>query len=134
MTKTQKLAERITSLKEAIQNHKVELDLAEAELIREVSGDFTLEMLQREKYHGSISKEVGGVKLQWDVKQTVTWDQAKLRALWEALPKEVGDRLIELKFSVSEAVFKAQCDPQIIDALVDARTTKLSAPTIKIKE
>ena len=89
-------------------------------------------MVQREKTHGSISKEIDGVKLTYDVKQTISWNQDKLRALWEALPPEIGGKLIKTEFSVSEAVFKNQVDPGLIDALVDARTTKLGVPTIKL--
>jgi len=92
------------------------------------------EMMEREKTHGSVSKEIDGVKLTYDVKQTVSWDQEKLQSLWEALPPEIGSKLIKTEFSVSEAVFKNQVDPGLIDALVDARTTKLGVPTIKLNK
>ena len=105
----------------------------EAELLALTSSDFVAEMVAREKTHGSVSKDIDGVKLTYEVKQTVSWDQPKLRTLWEALPREIGDKLIKTEFSVSEAIFKNQVDPGLIDALVDARTTKLSAPSIKLK-
>ena len=106
----------------------------EAELLALTSSDFVSEMVSREKTHGSVSKEIDGVPLTYEVKQTVSWDQEKLRALWEALPPEIGSKLIKTEFSVSEAVFKNQVDPGLIDALVDARITKLSAPTIKLNK
>jgi hypothetical protein len=84
------------------------------------------------KSHGSVTGEIDGIKMTWDVKQTVSWDQAKLRALWEALPIEVGNKLIETKFSVKESVFSAQVDPKLTEALKDARTTKLSSPSVKL--
>jgi len=106
----------------------------ESQLLAFTSSDFVAEMISREKTHGSISKEIDGVRLTYEVKQTVTWDQDKLRALWEALPSYVGNKLVELKFSVPERMFQSQTDPALIDALVDARITKLSAPTIKLNK
>lgn len=106
----------------------------EAELLSLTSSDFVAEMVAREKTHGSITKDIDGVKLTYEVKQTVTWDQEKLRSLWEALPSYVGNKLVELKFNVSERMFQSQTDPALIDALVDARITKLSAPTIKLNK
>ena len=106
----------------------------EAELLSLTSSDFVAEMISREKTHGSITKDIDGIKLTYEVKQTVTWDQDKLRALWEALPSYVGNKLVELKFSVPERMFACQTDSALIDALVDARITKLSAPTIKLQK
>lgn len=106
----------------------------ERELLHLTSSDFVAEMVSREKTHGSVSKDIDGVKLTYEVKQTVSWDQEKLRALWEALPSYVGNKLVELKFSVPERMFACQTDPALIDALVDARITKLSAPTIKLNK
>ena len=106
----------------------------ERELLHLTSSDFVAEMVSREKTHGSVSKDIDGVKLTYEVKQTVSWDQEKLRALWEALPSYVGNKLVELKFSVPERMFACQTDSALIDALVDARITKLSAPTIKLQK
>lgn len=106
----------------------------EAQLLALTSSDFVAEMVAREKTHGSVSKDIDGVKLTYEIKQTVSWDQEKLRALWEALPSYVGNKLVEVKFSVPERMFACQTDPALIDALVDARITKLSAPTIKLQK
>jgi hypothetical protein len=106
----------------------------ERELLHLTSSDFVAEMVSREKTHGSVSKDIDGVKLTYEVKQTVSWDQEKLRALWEALPSYVGNKLVELKFSVPERMFACQTDSALIDALVDARITKLSAPTIRLNK
>ena len=111
--------------------YKLDIQHAESELLSRTSAAFNAEMAQREKTHGSISKEIDGVKLTYEIKQTISWDQEKLKSLREALPIEIADRLIKTEFSVSEAVFKNQVDPGLIDALVDARTTKLGVPTIK---
>lgn len=132
--KIQHLVLQIEKNKEAIKTFREHNATLEAELLQIVGGDFIQEMVSREKTHGSITKDFGGIKLSYELKQTVTWDQAKLRALWEALPAEIGSKLIKTEFSVSEAVFKNQVDPGLIDALVDARTTKLSAPSIKIQD
>lgn len=127
------LAKEIETLRWLQQEYKLKVQHAEFELLQRTAGDFISEMVSREKTHGSISKEIDGIKLTYDVKQTVSWDQEKLRSLWEALPPEVGSKLIKTEFSVSEATFKNQVDPGLIDALIDARTTKLSAPVIKLK-
>lgn len=132
--KIQHLVLQIEKNKEAIKTFREHNATLEAELLQLVGGDFIQEMVSREKTHGSITKDFGGVKLSYELKQTVTWDQAKLRALWEALPAEIGSKLIKTEFSVSEATFKNQIDPALIDALLDARTTKLSAPSIKIQD
>lgn len=113
---------------------KEQIAKLEMELLHLTSSDFVAEMVTREKTHGSVSRDFDGVKLTYEVKQTVSWDQEKLRALWEALPSYVGNKLVEVKFSVPERMFACQTDPALIDALVDARITKLSAPTIKIQK
>lgn len=128
----EQLAALISATKQRIDIERSKLELLEKELIDKVTDVFTSEMEAKGKSHGSVTGEIDGIKMTWDVKQTVSWDQAKLRKVWEALPVEVGDKLIETKFSVKEAVFKAQIDPAIIDALTEARTTKLSSPTIKL--
>ena len=128
------LTQEIESLRSMQQYYKLKIQHLESELLSRTSGDFITEMIAREKSHGSISKEIDGVKLTYEVKQTVLWDQDKLQKLWEALPPEIGSKLIKTEFSVSEAVFKNQVDPGLIDALVDARTTKLSTPQIKLNK
>jgi hypothetical protein len=128
------LAAKIEDLRSTSQYIKLQIQHAEAELLQRTAGDFIADMVSREKSHGSISKEIEGIKLTYEVKQTISWDQDKLQKLWEALPPEIGSRLIKTEYSVSEAVFKNQVDPGLIDALVDARTTKLGIPTIKLNK
>lgn len=128
------LAKEIETLQWLQWEYKRKVQHAEAELLQRTAGDFISEMVSRQKTHGSVSKEIDGIKLTYDIKQSVSWDQDKLRSLWEALPPEIGSKLIKTEFSISEAVFKNQIDPNLIDALVDARTTKLSAPTIKLNK
>ena len=130
--KIPQLVLQIEKNKEAIKTFREHTATLEAELLSLTAGDFIQEMVSREKVHGSVSKEFDGVKLTYDIKQTVTWDQDKLRNLMESLPTDIGSNLIKTEFSVSEAVFKNQIDPALIDALLDARTTKLSSPTVKV--
>jgi hypothetical protein len=134
VNKLQNLIENIENNRHTMQFLKEQNARLEAELLSLTSSDFVAEMVAREKTHGSITKDIDGVKLTYEVKQTVTWDQEKLRSLWEALPSYVGNKLVELKFNVSERMFQSQTDPALIDALVDARITKLSAPTIKLNK
>jgi len=130
--KIPQLVLQIEKNKEAIKTFREHTATLEAELLALTAGDFINEMVSREKTYGSVSKEFDGVKLTYDIKQTVTWDQERLKALLENLPVEIGSKLIKTEYSVSEAVFKNQIDPALIDALLDARTTKLSSPTVKV--
>jgi len=129
----QQLKSRLSGLMQDQSILKMQILAVNTELVMRTMAEFTKEMIAREKEYGSFSKTIDGVDLTYEIKQSVAWDQSKLRTLWEALPREIGDKLIKTEFSVSEAVFKNQVDPGLIDALVDARTTKLSAPSIKLK-
>lgn len=134
MKTVSEITKDIESLKILVAGFKEQQRALENQLLAQVSAQFTEEMVAREKTHGSISKEIDGVKLTYEIKQTVAWDQDRLRALKEALPLEMGGRLITTKLSVSEAMFKNQTDNAIIDALIDARTTTLSEPCLKISK
>jgi len=133
MNPVQKLVSEMELNKDTMSLLKEKNKQLEAELLSLVEAPFLKEMEEREKTHGSISKEIEGIKLTYEVKQTVTWDQERLQTLLENLPMDVGSKLIKIEYSVSEAVFKNQVDPGLIDALIDARTTKLSAPAIKLR-
>lgn len=128
----EQLAVAITSTKQKIDMERSKLEILESELLQKVSSTFEADMAAKEKFHGSVTGEIDGVKMKFDVKQTVSWDQKSLRKLWEALPVEIGNKLIETKFFVKESVYNAQADPAIISALNEARTTKLSTPKIEI--
>ena len=110
-----------------------QLKLLKAELLAMVGEDLSAALAARGKEYGSVSMEIDGVSLTYEVKQTVSWDQTKLQNLWQSLPLEVGDKLIDLKFSVSEKMYDACIDEAIKAALTDARTTKLSSPSVKPK-
>ena len=110
-----------------------QLKLLKAELLAMVGEDLSAALAARGKEYGSVSMEIDGVSLTYEVKQTVSWDQTKLQNLWQSLPLEVGDKHIDLKFSVSEKMYDACIDEAIKAALTDARTTKLSSPSVKPK-
>jgi len=130
--KIPQLVLQIEKNKEAIKTFREHTATLEAELLALTAGDFINEMVSREKTYGSVTKDFDGVKLTYDIKQTVSWDQERLKALLENLPVEIGSKLIKTEYSVSEATFRNQIDPALIDALLDARTTKLSSPTVKV--
>lgn len=110
-----------------------QLKLLKAELLTMVGADLSSALAAKGKEYGSVSMEIDGVSLTYEVRQTVSWDQTKLQNLWQSLPLEVGDKLIDLKFSVSEKMYDACIDEAIKAALTDARTTKLSSPSVKPK-
>jgi len=69
------LAKEIETLRWLQQQYKIKVQHAELQLLERTSGEFIAEMVSREKSHGSISKEIDGISLTYEVKQTVSWDQ-----------------------------------------------------------
>lgn len=123
----------ITKLETELAEKEAHLKALKAELAEMVGTAFAAEYQRKGKDHGSLSLEVDGVPLTYELKQTVSWDQAKLKAIWQSIPIDVGDKLIDLKYSVKEKMFDALLDEDLKKKLIDARTTKLSAPLVKIK-
>jgi hypothetical protein len=128
---TKTLLEMMAAAEERLDAEKIKIETLKAKLLEVVGPRFEAALAAKGKTYGSVVLEIDGSPLAYEIRQTVTWDQDLLRGIWESLPNEIGDKLIELKFNVQEKMFAGCTDPTILDALTDARTTKLSAPTIK---
>lgn len=123
----------LKSLRDLISSSRKAEKIAAAELAKCLEAEASKILSERGKDYGAVSMQVGDTELVWQRSQSVSWDQEKLRALWEALPREMGDKLIKLEFSVAEATYNAQADPELFQALTNARTTSVAEPTIKLK-
>jgi ribosomal protein L9 len=128
------IVERIEAVEAEIAAKEAELRELKSKLMQETHLEFLTAFTRSDKSHGSVTLTIDDIPLTYTLKQTVSWDQKALRELWESLPVEAGDKIIELKFSVPERVFNAITDDAILNSLIDARTTKLSQPTITIKK
>lgn len=100
-----------------------------------IKGAFTA----ADKTHGKVTlkldalgaTEAGG-ELDAEVRQTVKWDQDKLKTAAEENPND-APHIIEADLFVSENVYKALPPGKLKTALTAARTTKLSKPSLKIR-
>lgn len=85
------------------------------------------------KTHGKVKVLEGSLELEAEVRQTVEWDQAKLTAAGESMAPDEARHLLKVELSVPEKVYNALPPGDVKDALTTARTTKLSAPSIKVR-
>lgn len=100
------------------------------ELVRRF-GDRLKEILTRkDKEHGSATDTIEGEKLKLDIKQTVKWDSAKLLQIGETFGVDVAQKILKMDLSVPEATFNAITDDALKNALIEARTVEIKAPTI----
>lgn len=84
------------------------------------------------KSHGKVTHKLADFTLEVDTRQTVKWDQVKLAMAAEAMDPEAARHILSVELSVSEKTYNALPPGEIKKALTDARTTKLSAPSIKV--
>lgn len=89
------------------------------------------------KDHGKVSVPIagndGGFELDAEIRQTVTWDQVLLNGAAMAMHPEEARAAIKIDLSVPEKIYNALLPGTVKDALTAARTTKLSAPLIKVR-
>jgi len=83
------------------------------------------EMARRGKITGSLKQNVEGIPVSYEVVARDTWDQDALRKLMEAMHPD--QHVIEMKLSVSKKTFDSLSDVDLIDRLIDARTTKYTS-------
>jgi DNA gyrase/topoisomerase IV subunit A len=116
LTKISALEEEIATLEQAImQEHGANLQNLLAE-----SG----------RGYGTLTTEVDGVKLTYEVKATYLWDQGKLQALYESLPLADARELVTTKMSVSSKTIERIGNEDVLKRVMEARTTKFSEPRI----
>ncbi len=124
-----------------------------AELGRRFGDVIKAAYAKAEKSHGKLkirpvaedaaAVAFGGVKaddgasfdLEVEIRQSVDWDTSKLIAASsndELMTPEQAQHLFKVEMSVPEKTYNALPPGPLKQALTDARTTKLSAPTIKV--
>jgi len=130
----EEMVSQIQIIKNDIESLKNEQKKYEAMLIDSKLSEFEALLAAKRKTHGSISiKLQDGSEITLEKKQTVTWDQEKLQNVYECLPLETAANIIEIKMNVSERVYAAISDPDLLNDLKAARTTKIGEATVKIK-
>ena len=133
-TTPEEAALRISEIKEEIDGLKHEQKLLESILIDSKLAEFESLLAAKKKTHGSVSIALqDGTEITLEKKQTVAWDQEKLQNIYECLPLETAAKIIEIKMNVSERVYAAISDPDLLEDLKAARTTKIGEATVKIK-
>jgi hypothetical protein len=133
-TTPEEAAKQITVIKGDMEMLKAEQKKYEAILIDAKLKEFESLLAAKKKTHGSVSIELqDGTEITLEKKQTVTWDQEKLQNIYECLPLETAANIIEIKMNVSERVYAAISDPELLEDLKAARTTKIGEATVKIK-
>lgn len=103
-----------------------------AELAERFKVSFDEAYAKAAKSHGKVIVKEPTYTLEVDIRQTVKWDQTKLMAAGEKMKPEEAKHIIDVELSVSEKTYNALPPGDVKKALTDARTTKLSAPSIKV--
>jgi hypothetical protein len=133
-----KLARHLADLEAEIAILGAERKTFLAEIGRRFSDEIKAHYKEAGKEHGKITVPSHALRpfaLEVETRQTVTWDQDKLNAAasdGELMSPEEAQHLIKVELSVAEKTYNALPPGPIKTALKAARTTKLSAPSIKV--
>jgi 4'-phosphopantetheinyl transferase EntD len=84
------------------------------------------------KTQGSITVDIDGVKLNYELKPKITWDSKRLQAVAADMPWDKVEKIFSIKFSVKETTYKALTDDALIAALNEARTVEHTEPKITL--
>lgn len=88
------------------------------------------------KKHGKFAVPVDpqhGIWATATIRQTVAWDQDKLKALAATMPWADVKHYFDIKFSVKESVYKAVPPSPLKVALDDARTTMIGGIAVELE-
>ena len=84
------------------------------------------------KTQGSITVDIDGVKLNYELKPKITWDSKRLQAVAAEMPWDKVEKIFSIKFSVKETTYKALTDDALIASLNEARTVEHTEPKISL--
>lgn len=129
---TDKLAADVRDLERDIEILTAERKALLAEIARRYDGQIAHVYKTANKQHGKVTVGGDNFDVEVDTRQTVKWDQALLRAAGDTMKPEEAQHIIDVELSVSEKTYNALPPGDVKKALTDARTTKLSAPSIKV--
>lgn len=123
---------------EAIEPLSADVETIVTELKKRCADNISAAYKKADKTHGKVTIKSASfgtdmpVEVDAEVRQTVEWNQDKLKAVFSDHPNEASD-VIEAKLSVPENTYKALPRGDLKTALTAARTTKLSKPSLKIR-
>lgn len=126
------LADNIRKLDEAIaklEQAKASISLALATRTKDA---LAAALADAGKTQGSITAEIDGVKLNYEVKPKITWDSKRLQAVAAEMPWDKVEKIFSIKFSVKETTYKALTDDALIASLNEARTVEHTEPKISL--
>ncbi len=110
---------------EAAASAKQRISAVDAELVRRFGEQGKTALANLGKETGTTTLELeNGPKLKADVSKTVKWDGDALAALAADMTWENASHFFEIKFSMKEAMYKAQPPGNFLDSLTAARTVK----------
>lgn len=121
----------ITKRLNKIASLEAEIELLNEAIVKSYGERFQNALKMANKEHGKVTMEVDGVRMSYEVRRSVSWDQEALQKLRAAMLPSDAKVLISERLAVRESEMK-NCIDQRIHKLVDlARTVKFQTPKIE---
>ncbi len=121
----------ITKRLNKIASLEAEIELLNEAIVKAYGERFQNALKMANKEHGKVTMEVDGVRVSYEVRRSVSWDQEALQKLRAAMLPSDAKVLISERLAVRESEMK-NCIDQRIHKLVDlARTVKFQTPKIE---
>ena len=128
----QELADNIRKLDQAIAKLEEARAAISTALFNRTKDTLAAALADAGKTQGSITAEVDGVKLNYELKPKITWDSKRLQAVAAEMPWDKVEKIFSIKFSVKETTYKALTDDALIASLNEARTVEHTEPKISL--
>lgn len=128
----QELADNIRKLDSAISQLEQAKDAISSALTARTKDALAAALAEAGKTQGSITAEVDGVKLNYELKPKISWDSKRLQAVAAEMPWDKVEKIFSIKFSVKETTYKALTDDALIASLNEARTVEHTEAKISL--
>ena len=128
----QELADNIRKLETAISQLEQAKDAISSALTARTKDALAAALAEAGKTQGSITAEIDGVKLSYELKPKISWDSKRLQAIAGDMTWDKVERIFSIKFSVKETTFKALTDDALIASLNEARTVEHTEAKISL--
>jgi outer membrane murein-binding lipoprotein Lpp len=128
----QELADNIRKLETAISQLEQAKDAISSALTARTKDALAAALAEAGKTQGSITAEVDGVKLSYELKPKISWDSKRLQAIAGDMAWDKVEKIFSIKFSVKETTFKALTDDALIASLNEARTVEHTEAKISL--
>lgn len=126
------LADNIRKLDQAIAKLEEARDAINNALAERTKTALAAALAEAGKTQGSITAEIDGVKLNYELKPKITWDSKRLQVVAAEMPWDKVEKIFSIKFSVKETTYKALTDDSLIASLNEARTVEHTEPKISL--